>query len=155
LKAQRYLEQLETLDTIINNKLVERDQWRAIAFGITAHSDGERVQSSGSKQKMADAVVRYIDIEREVDEYIDKLSDKKADIIRLLDKLAFINKRHYDILHKMYVGKLVNKEDGTFETVRMDFQEYADLNNKSYSWATTVHGRALQSFQHILDEENK
>ena len=151
MKAQCYLEQLETLDTVINNKLIERAQWKAVALGITAHSDGERVQSSGSQQKMADAVVRYVDIEKEIDECIDRLTDQKREVIRLLDQLAFINKMHYDILHKMYVGKAVGQPDGSFVTERMDFTEYANLHKKSYSWATTVHGRALQNFQRILD----
>ena len=151
MKALDYLKQLETWDTIIQNKLVERNQWKLVAFGITAHSDGERVQSAGSKQKMADAVNRYVDLDREIDEYIDKLTDKKCEAIRLLDQLALRNRTHYNILHKMYIGKVVQQEDGTFITVRMDFTEIANLYKKSYSWATTVHGRALQNFQQILD----
>lgn len=145
------MKQLEIWDTIIQNKIVELDQWRLIALGITSRSDGERVQSSGSQQKMADAVNRYIDIGREVDEYIDKLTDKKQEAIRLLDQLAYKNKTHYDILHKMYIGKAIAQNDGTIVTIRMDFTEIAELYGKSYSWATTVHGRALQNFQQILD----
>lgn len=153
MKAQAFLEQLETLDTIIGNKLAEREHWRSIALGITGSTEGERVQSSGSQQKMADAIDRYVDIGKEIDETIDRLTDKKLEVIRLLDKLAFVNRRHYDILHKMYVGHVVTKPDGTFATIRMDFTDYANLYGKSYSWATTVHGRALQNFQRILDAE--
>lgn len=154
MKALDYLKQLETWDTIIQNKNAEQDQWKLVAFGITAHSDGERVQSSGSQQKMADAVNRYVDLEREIDRLIDELTDKKCEVIRLLDKLAYIDQKQYDILHKMYIGRVITQKDGTIVTVRMDFPEIADLYNKSYSWATTVHGRALQSFQKILDAQN-
>ena len=63
MKAKDFLKQLKKLDAMITNKLIEREQWKSIATGSTGVSDGERVQSSGSQQKMADAVARYIDIE--------------------------------------------------------------------------------------------
>lgn len=146
-----YLKQLETWDVIIQNKIAEQDQWKLAAHGITAHLDGERVQSSGSKQKMAEAIDRYVDLEREIAEHIDRLIDKKCEVISLLDKLAYVNKTYYDVLHKMYIGKVIMQNNGIMVTERMDFTDIADLYGKSYSWVTTIHGRALQSFQKILD----
>ena len=55
-KAQKFLERVEMIDTIIENKLIEQRQWKDIALGITANMGGERVQSSGSNSKMADAI---------------------------------------------------------------------------------------------------
>lgn len=135
MKAICYLKQLEKLDTIIENKQIERAQWKAIALSVTSHSEGERVQSSGNKQKMADAVDRWIMIEREIDSLIDKLVDTKLEIIQTIEQLKATE---YDILHKIYIQ-------------RMTFKEVAAAKGKSTSWATTVHGRALQSLQKILD----
>lgn len=131
-----FLKQLKKLDLMIKNKLIEKEQWKSIAFGTTAHSDGERVQSSGSKQKMADAVDRYIDIEAEIDQCIDRLVDAKKDVISVIEQL---NPTQYDIIHKIYVQ---------FCT----FEEVANAYDKSKGWVATVHGRALKNVKNILEE---
>ena len=139
MKAQDYLKQLKKLDTIIKNKLIEQSQWKDIALGVTSHSDGERVQSSGSKQKMADAVDRCVDMEDEINGLIDRLIDLKREIISTIEQL---NATEYDVLHKLYIQN-------------MDYYDVAAAYGKSYSWATTVHGRALQHVQRILDEREQ
>lgn len=136
MDAKQFLRQLKKLDKMIENKLAEKARWKAIATGTTAQMGGEKVQSSGSQQKMADAVCRYVDIEKEIDEQIDNLIDTRQDVISVIEKL---NTTEYDILHKMYVQY-------------MSLYDVADIYNKSYSWATTVHGRALKNVQAILDQ---
>ena len=135
-RAGTFLRQARKLDAMVRNKMIERQQWREIALGVSPNMSGDRVQSSGSQQKMADAVNRYIDLEREIDEAIDKLVDAKQDIIATIEQLDVTE---YDVLHKVYIqGE--------------ELQEVADDYDKSYSWVTTIHGRALQSVQRILDE---
>ena len=56
VNAKKYLSNVSKLDKMIANKMIEKEQWEAVAEGSTAHSEGERVQSSGNPQKMADAV---------------------------------------------------------------------------------------------------
>ena len=139
MKAKEYLQQVEKLDKLIENKLVEIQQWKAIATGTTAHSEGDRVQASGSQQKMADAVCRYVAIEEEIDRYIDKLVDIKQDVIRTIEQLPAIE---YDVLHQIYIqGKTLD--------------DVAARYDKTYSWATTVHGRALKKVQYILDQRKE
>lgn len=135
MKAKDFLTQLKKLDKMIENKMIECAQWRYIAAGTTAQMGGERVQSSGSQQKMADAVDKYVDIENEIDNFIDKLIDKKKDVISVIEHL---NATEYDILHKVYVQYFT-------------LDEVAEMYEKTYSWATTVHGRALRNVQKILD----
>ena len=136
MKAKDYLKQIEKLDTLIQNKLAEKARWKDIALGITTNTEGERVQSSGSQQKMADAINRCIDIEREIDSFVDSMVDLKKEIIQTIEQL---NPTEYDVLHKRYIQN-------------MTFDEIAETKRKSKSWATTVHGRALQSVQRILDD---
>jgi DNA-directed RNA polymerase specialized sigma subunit len=137
MKAKDYLLQVVKLDRLIENKLIEIQQWKAIATGTTAHSEGDRVQSSGSQQKMADAVCRYVSIEEEIDRYIDKLVDIKQEVIKTIEQLPATE---YDVLHQIYIqGKTLD--------------DVADRYSNSYSWATTVHGRALKKVQNILDKE--
>lgn len=139
MDAKQFLKQLEKLDLMIGNKLAEKQQWKAIATGTTASIGGERVQSSCSQQKMADAVSRYVDIEREIDEQIDKLIDAKQDVISVIEQLKPIE---YDLLHKIYVQYI-------------KLYEVPDIYGKTYSWATTVHGRALKNVQAILDHRKE
>ena len=58
MEAKEFLSQVKKLDLMIKNKLIEKQQWMDIALGITSNMSGERVQSSGSQSKMADAVAR-------------------------------------------------------------------------------------------------
>lgn len=138
MKAKIFLGQLEKLDRMIENKLIEKEQWKSIAAGTTSQIGGERVQSSVSQQKMADAISKYIDIESEIDKCIDNLIDAKKDVISVIEQL---NTTEYDLLHKVYVQYI-------------PLFDVPELYGKSYSWATTVHGRALKNVQEILDERD-
>ena len=138
MKAKDYLQQVSKIDKIIKNKLIEKEQWMAIATSTSTNpSDGDRVQSSGSQQKMADAVIRIVEMENEIDRYIDMLVDTKKDVIRTIEKLPTIE---YDILHKAYIQ---------YKELYSVASEY----KKTYSWVTTVHGRALKHVQDILDDK--
>lgn len=135
MDAKTFLRQLKKLDYMITNKIIEKEQWITMATGTTAQMGGERVQSSGSQQKMADAVSKYVDMEKEIDQAIDILVDTRQDVINVIEKLSA---SEYDLLHKIYVQ---------YNTL----YEAAEMSGKSYTWATTVHGRALKNVQKILD----
>lgn len=135
LRAKEYLQKIPKLNKLIKNKRIEKEQLLSIAYGITSHSEGERVQSSGNPQKMANAVETLVDYDRE----IDALAKEKKAIISIIEQL---NPVEYDVLHAIYVqGK--------------DFCDVADMYNKSYSWTTTAHGRALKKVQDKLDSREK
>lgn len=139
MKAKDYLQQISKLDKMIQNKMIEKEQWKDMATSTTASSDGERVQSSGSQQKMADAVCKYVAIEAEINSQIDKLIELKKDVISTIEQLP---STEYDLLHIVYIQ---------FKS----FEEAAEIYKKTYSWATTVHGRALKHVQDILDGRRK
>lgn len=139
MKAKEYLEQLRKLDKLIENKLAEKERWQCIATSTTAQLSGERVQSSGNQQKMADAVCRYIELESEINACIDRFVDQRQEIIATIEMLDVAE---YDLLHKIYVQY-------------MTLQETAALLDKSYTWVTTMHGTALKNVQRILDEREK
>lgn len=138
-KAKQFLMQVEKYDRMIANKLIEKEQWRSIALGSTAQMGGEKVQTSGNQQKMADAIGKYVDIESEIDAMIDKFVDAKNDVISVIEQLEV---DEYDLLHKNYVQ-------------RITLQEAADSIDRTYSWATTTHGNALKNVERILEEREK
>ena len=135
ITAKEFIKQLKKLDRLIENKLIEKEQWKSIATGTTAHICGERVQSSGSNQKMADAVSQYIDLENEINNAVDKLIDAKKDVISVIEQLEATE---YDLIHKVYVQYL-------------SFYDVAEAYDKTYTWVTTIHGRALKNVQEILN----
>lgn len=137
MDAKEFLRQPEKLDVRIKNKLIEQQQWRDLALGITANMDGERVQSSGTKTKMADAIDKCIDMETEIDRLIDELIDTKKKVIEAVEKLD--SPVEYDVLHRRYIQY-------------QSLQDVAAHYGYDYGWATTTHGRALRSLQKILEE---
>jgi DNA-directed RNA polymerase specialized sigma subunit len=127
------------LNTQIRNKLIEKQQWKDIALGITSNMDGERVQSSGRKTKMADAIDRCVDMEAEIDKLVDKLVDTKKEVIETIEQLD--SPTQYDVLHMIYIqGKTL--------------QEVADSYGMSYDWATTTHGRALKNVRQVREKKS-
>lgn len=139
-EAQSYLGQVEMIESIIRNKLIEKRQWRDVALGITANMGGERVQSSGSQSKMADAVEKCVDMEREIDAYIDRLIDTKRDVIQTIEQLN--SPIEYNVTHLRYIQ---------LKTL----QEIADHYGKEYGWVTTTLGRAVKNVQAILDAKKE
>ena len=149
-KAKDFLLQVEKLDRLIENKLIERQQWQSIAMGVTSGGESvlvkvngktelqnmEKVQSSGNPHKMEDAIIKYIEIEAEIDRYIDILIDTRKDVI---DTIEMLPVQEYDLLHKVYIQHIT-------------LADVAGAYNTTYSNVTTVHGRALKNVQKILDE---
>lgn len=135
--AKEFLKQVEMLDLRIKNKLIEQQQWRDIALGITANMEGKRVQSSGSQSKMADAVIKCVDMEAEIDSLIDTLVDTKKAVIQTIENLD--SATEYNLLHMRYIQY-------------KSLQEIADHYGRDYSWVTTTHGRALKSVQEVLSK---
>jgi hypothetical protein len=147
--AQIHLERVERIDTVIKNKLIERDQWRDVALGITACAESvmverngrrelhkmEKVQSSARPSKMADAIDKVVDMEAEINALIDRLIDTKREVVHIIERVD--SPVEYDLLHRRYIQY-------------QSLQEIADHYRKEYTWATTTHGRALKSVEMIL-----
>lgn len=139
-EAQIWLESVEKTDSIIKNKLIEKQQWKDIALGITANMDGERVQSSGAKDKMASAVTKCVDMEAEIDSLVDKLIDIKKDVIKTIEQLY--SPTEYKLLHLRYIQYIPLKD-------------IADMWGTEYTNITTTHGRALKHVQAIRNRKEK
>lgn len=139
-EAQIYLERVERIDGILEGKLAEQRQWKELALNISANMIGERVQSSSTNSKMADAIDRVIDMEKSVLDAVNGLIAEKQRIVKTLEKLY--SPMEYKILHLRYIQYI-------------SLTDIAEKLNKEYTWVTTTHGRALKSVQKILDKEKK
>ena len=138
-EAQVFLESVERIDARITCKLIEKQQWRDLALGITAKTDGERVQSSGASDKIGNAVGRCVDIEAEIDALIDNLVETKKKVIQTIEQLY--SPTEFKLLHLRYIQYVPLKD-------------IADRWGVEYTNVTTTHGRALRNVQEILDRRN-
>ena len=133
MTAKEYLEQIKRLDRMSENKLAEAARWEAIAKNTVGYSEGERVKSSGSLQKMTDAMDRCIDLRAEANRCFVRMDA----IIAVIEQLK---PDEYSLLYEVYVKYLTLKEAAYSLKI-------------TYSNATTIHGRALAHVEEILKKE--
>lgn len=138
--AQLFLEAVEKQEAVIKNKLIEKQQWKDIAMGITASMEGERVKSSGTKSKLSDAIDKCVDIETEIDDLIDKLIDLKKEVTAVIEQVQ--SPTEYNLLHMRYIQYIPLKD-------------IAERWHTEYTNVTTAHGKALKKVQEIRDRVMK
>lgn len=136
MQAKEFLQQIKKLDKMIENKLAEIQQWKAIATNSTVNMSGERVDSSHNPRSKEEAICKYMDLESETKKDVENLINTKKDVIDVIEQLDTIE---YDILHKIHVQGCT-------------LQDVANKYDRSYSWATTIHGLALKNVQKILNK---
>jgi hypothetical protein len=139
-KAQMFLERVEKIDVLLDNKLIEQRQWKDLAMNITANMGGEKVQaSSKSSSPMADAVIKCISMESEIAEAVDQLIAEKKNVVKTIEQVY--SPTEIKILHMRYIRYI-------------SLTDIATELNKEYTWVTTTHGRALKSVQKILESKS-
>lgn len=139
MKAKEYLQQLQRLDTMINQKIKELGDLRLMSQSVGGIDySKERGQSSPSGDApFVKPVLRMIELEQEINTEIDRFVDEKHEIINQIQALQ--NPKHIDILYKHYV------EFKRLEIVAVEM-------NFTYQYIVELHGTALKEFQ--LTHEN-
>lgn len=133
-----YLQQIDRLDKMIQNKLSEIYQLKTMACSVTVSNDSERVQTSSDKDRLGSTVAKIVDLEKETDSLVDSFSDKRKRIIEQIDGIDNVD--YYHILSMRYVGK------NTFEDI-------AKKTNWSIRKVFSIHGKALQEFERLYGAE--
>lgn len=100
-EVYRYLSQVGKFDEMITAKQEQIDLLRSMASSTALHVDSERVQSSGSKDKVGDYAVKIADLCHEINADIDRYVDTKAEVMRTIDRLESIDERL--VLHSRYL----------------------------------------------------
>ena len=132
MNTKQYLGQIRRYDKMINNKLSEIYQLKTLATSISVATDGDRVQSSGNKDRMGNTVAKLVDLQIETEKLIQMYTEKRQVIILQIDDIADSN--FYDVLFHRYI------EGKTFEAIAA---------NMNYSWRQVVriHDDALRAFE--------
>lgn len=134
MKAKEYLQQLQRLDTVINQKIKEVDDLRLKSRSVgSIDYSKERVQTSPSGDApFVKLIGRIIDLEAEINAEIDAFVDEKHRIINQIQALK--NSKYIKILYKHYV------EFKKLEVVAVEM-------NFTYQYVVELHGYALKDFQ--------
>jgi hypothetical protein len=137
LKAKEYLRQIKTMDAKINTDIEELASLEALATKTTSVLGDERVQSSGSQQKMADAVVKIADLRNSINEQIDRFIDFKEEVKNLLFESC--DSECISLLYKRYF------QDKKWEEIAVEMKY-------TFKWVSGgLHQRALSQVQKALD----
>ena len=145
--------------TDIRNLEAEAEEIESLAMSITSHpeivrvkcgkgKDGkdkfeeqvmDQVQSSGRKDRMADLATRVADLELE----IMGLRTDALNLLREVERIiSQVEDRDYrQLLHMRYIEKRT-------------WEEIAVSLKKSWRWTCSLHGKALQIIQEIIDKNH-
>lgn len=132
MTTKEYLNQVDRLNRMIDNKLAEIYQLKTLVCSISVATDSEKVKSSGSQDKMGDTIAKIVDMEKETDEIIDKMLDVKQKIVKQIESIE--NTNYYDVLCCRYIG-------------RMTFEKIAEKLHYSKMQVIRIHEKALQEFE--------
>lgn len=138
MNAERYLKRIAVLDRRIQNRMQSAERWRTAAKSCTTNFGNERVQSSGSKQQMENALINALSLE----ELILKDSQELREIEDTLNALSIRDLDSYDVIYKIYI-------------LQKSYKQIADEKGKSVSWVKNKRKSGLGLLDEILKERDE
>lgn len=138
IDAKAYLQQVERYENLITAKLEEMDRLRALTKKITSSWKDDVVSSSGSKDKLGDAIAKIVDLQTEINNTIDEFVDRKREVSSVLERIE--NANQLAVLTKKYL---------LFETL----EQIAVEMNMTYRNVCYIHGEALLAVADLLKGE--
>lgn len=99
--AKAYLRRAYRLNQRIDSKLIQLAQLREMSVHITVSLNDMKVQSSSSKSRMEDTVIKILELESELNREIDALVDFKNEIRKVLDDID--NPEYRFLLEERYL----------------------------------------------------
>lgn len=132
MTSKEYLHQLKSLNDLVSACQDEIDTLRALATRITSAPKEVSVMESHDKSKIEKIMPKLLELEADMNYYIDSLIDLKAEAQRYIMLVRPIKLQ--TVLIKYYM------QNKTFEKTAVEM-------GKSYQWVCELHGRALQAFE--------
>lgn len=134
-EAKEYLGQIRRYDIMIENKLEMVRRLRNQAESITAPMNGERVQASKRPDKMAECVVKMVDLERIIKDDVEELTRIKEEVMSVIDRVDDADM--INLLYKRYV-------------LYKPWEKIADEMFFSVQTVYRLHGKALLKVQALM-----
>lgn len=139
MRAKEYLNQVRMLDRKIAHKREEVEALRARAESTSSGLSGSgRVQSTPEADKTGRIVTRIVDLEREIEDTLEKLCVKRDEVINTIHMLE--DHRYVELLYLKYV-KYMRLEEIACTMKRTDGRPY------SFQHILRLHGEALRAVE--------
>lgn len=139
MKAKDFLLQARFLDVRITSKLQQIDSLNDLATSCTSVlSDMPRNPNKGGS-RMADAVIKIVTLQEEINEDIDKLIELKQKIMAVIKSIS--NTEYQTLLEKRYLCFI------SWEQIAVDM-------NYSIQHTYRMHDHALKEIQLLLNHES-
>ena len=136
MTAKEYLSQAYLLEQQVRSKMEQIESLKSLASCMSVDFTREPVSHTRNVSSMEDTVLKIMELNRELDDQIDALVDKKIEILRTLGQIRRVDYRL--ILEERYVS---------FHT----WEEIAEDLRYSVRNLQRMHKNALQIVQGILD----
>ena len=138
MTTKQYLNQIDRINRMVNNKLAEIYQLKTMVCSISVSANEDKVQSSSGKDKLGSAVAKIVDLENEINNAIDVYVEKKDRIVSQIDSIKDI--MEYQVLFSRYIE-------------RKTFEQIAEDNDYSVRQILRIHGNALVEFEKNFGQE--
>ena len=149
MRADKYLEHVKYLDSMIENKRDEERELWALATSMTQSYSG-MPHGSVENDKMTAIVKKIIDARERTNNKIDEYADAKQDVIKHIEMLP---RKQYDVLYWLYIKKREKCEKG--KKWYYTWSEVAENLGCSEENIRKTRRRAIKNLQKILDSENR
>lgn len=135
MRAKDYLYRIREIDENVEDLMDQIARLKNVAEGLSGRVEGEKVQSSGPKDGMEKAIVRYISLEEKLTSDMVLELEERAEIIQILNILS---RDEHQVLRLIYVSGL-------------DYYSVSDVTQRSYNWVKKKHATGIKKVQAELD----
>lgn len=101
MNTRQYLEQVQDSERRIQNKIQEEYRLRLLATSISSFSNGDKVQTSGGKDRVGDAVTRIVELQQEIASDVKGLAELQMKVSGDINDME--NSMYSSLLHKRYI----------------------------------------------------
>lgn len=129
--AKSCLSQIEKVDRLINRLVHTADQLRRSITGCNYALNPDKVMAMTKQDRIGETTIKIIDLEQQIDAYIDTLVSKKSDALERIRKVPDFFEQEILVVRYIQVKRL---------------EDFAEEVGKSSDWIFKVHRAALRSF---------
>lgn len=142
--TKEYLNQISRLNRTIDNKLIELEQLKELAYGISSVSSGEKIQISTTYDKIGDVCAKIDEMEININKTIDNYIDIKRHIISQIEGIE--KEVFYEILFLRHIKQNNKGKQYSFEEISIEI-------NNSYRNTTRLYKQAVRAFEEKYGHE--
>ena len=138
MNAKEFFQRNYYLEQRVNSRLRRLSDLRQLAGRVTSSLGGEPVSGSADVHKLDGTIAKIVDMEREINEDIDRLVDAKREAMAVIRQVE-----HPD-------------QQLVLELRYLDFKSWPSIAEEmelSPRWVQTLHGRALAAVENIFSQK--